>query len=146
MGWYYTYGASRKDIIEEVTKTYEDDRVRSETLARFFSGNCLWTVRESTQKVDGVKQRYICLYLLNRGRGDGWGYKPMSESSGPYYYSCPESFLGMVPCPGGYATEWREKVKSYWEQRRARSRAKKNRFGPPAWMLNPAVHRIVELR
>jgi len=130
MGWYFTLGASRKDIAAEVTKTSERTRddgvvVKHETLARYFSGNDLWHVLEITHNGE-PHIRAILLSKLHRGNGDGWGYKPVDESMGPCAVSCPLKFLEMVPkIPNDYAAEWRPRVRAYWERRKARARERR---------------------
>lgn len=117
MGWYYTAGATKQDIINECTGSWENDKGKCQTIASKVSGRVLWAVKEYTDKVQGGSTRYICCELLDNG-GDGWGYKPMDESMGPHYYDCPLAFLDMVPCPGiGFAASWREKVRAYHKER-----------------------------
>jgi hypothetical protein len=128
MGWYYTLGSSRKDIIDEVTEEGRNEKtgVTSTCIARYFSGNDLWTVWEQTGPPFPEPQRFICLFMLSRGRGDGWGYKPVEESCGPTAVSCPPRFLDMVPePPNDWGRKWREGVRMYWAARRERLRARK---------------------
>jgi len=102
MGWYYG-NTSRKELIAEITATSANVK----TLRKFTSGNTLWTVQECA---DG--QRFIgCYLMVNGGRESGWGYKPMDESMGPCELTCPLAFFDMVPCPEGYAVEWRVNVR-----------------------------------
>jgi len=68
-------------------------------------------------------ERFIGCSILGSDPGCGWGSKDMEESMGPCYYSCPLSYLDIVPDPGGYATAWREQVREYWQKRRS-ARAK----------------------
>ena len=119
MGWLFGWN-SRKELAEHLI---HGNGVR--TLKHCFKGNNLWAVQEWTDK-DGVVRPFIALYML-KGRSDsrdGWGYKDLDESAGPYYYTCPVSYLDMVPDPGGYATEWREKVYKH-----ADARARKLSYG-----------------
>lgn len=110
MGWYYTHGASRKDIIRELTVS-GDSHVERWCLV----GNTLWTV-ESREG-----QRWIIgCFLLTRGSGDGWGYKPMDEGSHPYQYSCPLAYLDAVPVA---CEEWRRRVRKYQAEKLPRLRA-----------------------
>ena len=86
------------------------------TIKSCWTGNNLWAVQEYTYdqgEKAGQTVRFIALYLCRRRKNtrDGWGYKDMDESAGPSYYNCPISYLDMVPDPGGYATEWRAKVR-----------------------------------
>lgn len=78
-----------------------------------WKGNNLWAVQECTSGAY-TGQKFITLYLCrNGGKDEGWGYKDMDESAGPYYYNCPLAYLDMVPDPGGYATDWRAEVRKY---------------------------------
>jgi len=137
MGWYYTPGASRKDIIAELIQSH--DRPRGgyfKTLRQCTSGNVLWTVHESLACNPGTgcleTVKWIGCYLMSRGTGDGWGYKPMDESMGPYYYSCPLAYLAEVPVVDA---AWRECVKSYWQRRREKAATRRQRKALPAWYL-----------
>ena len=128
MGWYFEYGASRADVIRELMRERTNGTAKGVTLAKFASGNTLWTVEEVTT-TDGPSHRYIGCYLLQRS-SDGWGYKPMDESMGPCQQSCPPKFLDMVPCPGGYATAWCSTRRA----RRSRpSRGWRSRASPRPW-------------
>jgi len=110
MGWYYTHGATLADVIRELTREETRDGFTIRTLAHALRGPVLWTVQESGEP--GNVRRFVGCYLLRRTKHEA-GYKPMDESMGPVDVSCPLSFLDMVPDPGGYATEWRAKVRAY---------------------------------
>ena len=129
MGWYYTYGASRQDIIRELT----EDRSFGEkpgvgggtvkTLAKFANGfTQLYAVHESVSPSGEVK-RWIGVYLLQAHK-DGWGYKPMDEGMGPYYFACPLKYLDMVNTENA---DWREGVKNYWLRRAEKNKARAER-------------------
>jgi hypothetical protein len=117
MGWYYG-SPSKSAVIEELTVSPEG---RFRTLHKAIKGNVLWAVHEvpASDWIDGAGRveaagppaRFIGCYLLGAHNGD-WGYKPMDESMGPVEISCPLKYLDMVPDPGGYATEWRAKVRA----------------------------------
>ncbi len=63
----------------------------------------------------------IFVALLAKSR-DGWGYKDMDESMGPYNYDCPLGILNAAdPVEKLYsgwaletATNWRAKVRAHW--------------------------------
>lgn len=74
-------------------------------------GNCLWMVVLDAN----TGKPFIALYLLSKFDGD-WGYKDMSESMFPYYYSCPLEFLGMCETE---CAEWRAEVRK-WHARQAK--------------------------
>ena len=122
MGWYYTHGQSRKLLITELTASGTNTNgVIRNCLAHASVGyNILWTVWEITT-AGGAKHRYIGCDLLHRS-GDGWGYKPMDESVGPCYWTCPLKYLAMVPVVNA---EWRAGVVDYWKKRAARRNVKR---------------------
>lgn len=120
MGTYYLNGGTRKEVIAECIRPQNAVKAgtvigKFTTLAHCCVGNNLWTVQE--RAIDGKEPvRFICLYALTKSGGD-WGYKPMDESCGPYYYSCPLSYLDMAV--GGDSTdtakEWRKEVRNHWK-------------------------------
>ena len=67
-------------------------------------------------------ERFIACYLLQKFGPGEWGYKDMEESMGPAEVSCPIAYLKMVPDPGGYATEWRAKVRADFARRHRKLR------------------------
>jgi hypothetical protein len=82
--------------------TTQIDRVSS-----WDGADVLWRVMRR-EKANGEVTTFIgCDLLEPPGWGGGWGYKDMTESMHPYYYSCPLEYLAMAPaaCPA-----WREKV------------------------------------
>jgi hypothetical protein len=133
MGWLFTFGNSRKDLITERAENWERTAedgmvVKSTCLAHCYRGGVysgvLWAVWERT--FVGGKQpteRWITCDLLRYRKDDGWGYKDMDESMHPYFYSCPLGYLKMVPIEqfGGHV-EWREGVKHYHAQQAAKRR------------------------
>jgi hypothetical protein len=114
MGWLFTQGQTRAGLIEELTRGSENEHAKWTFLKRYCSGNVLWTVTEITRKDNGQTDRFIGCFLLDRKKDYGWGYKDMEESMGPFYYSCPLSFLDMVPVAN---EEWRKGVREYHARR-----------------------------
>ena len=137
MGWLFTCGSTRRELIADRTKSWErtsgEMLVQSTCLAHCYRGNVfsgvLWSVWERTFTKDGAEvqptERWIQCDLLQYQRDYGWGYKDMEESMHPYYFSCPQKYLDMVPLDryGGNA-EWRAEVKRH-HQRRAEKRRRK---------------------
>jgi hypothetical protein len=128
MGWSFRYGATKQDVIRDLIRDGSHDDangspVVGKTLAHCVRGNILWYVKEYTDK--DKAERFIGCSILGVDKGCGWGSKDMEESSGPCYYTCPLSYLDMVPDPGGYAGAWRVSVREYWQKRRhARARVR----------------------
>jgi hypothetical protein len=108
MGWYYGIDNSRKDVIREVTADTVFENGTSRTLQKCVKGNVLWSVREVTFK-DGKVLKLIECNLLRKS-GKDWGYKPMDESMGPYYFTCPLPYLDMAPVAN---EEWRKTVREH---------------------------------
>jgi hypothetical protein len=122
MGWYYPHGLNRKELIAQRVEDWERDTgemlVKSTCLKHCYRGGVfsgvLWSVWERTFTKDGKEvqpsQRWIQCDLLHCYQGE-WGYKPLEESMGPYYSSCPLSYLDLVPLDRyGGNPEWREAV------------------------------------
>tara|TARA_R110002111_G_scaffold18931_1_gene46183 strand:+ start:33673 stop:34107 length:435 start_codon:yes stop_codon:yes gene_type:complete len=142
MGWLFKCGSTRKGLIEERTKGWERTNpdglvITSTCLAHCYRGGSfsgvLWSVWERTFTKDGTEsspnQRWIQCDLMRHQNGDGWGYKDIEESMGPYYFSCPKIYLEMVPIEQyGGNEEWREQVLLHHqraaEKRRQRSAAR----------------------
>ena len=102
MGWLFSSNLNTKAaLIKHLTEEQADLK----TLAKAVRGNVLWTVQE-----DKNGGKFIGCYLMGVNQG-WWGSKDMCETMGPCEKSCPVKFFDMVPDPGGYATEWRAKVK-----------------------------------
>lgn len=127
MGWLFRSGYSRKDLIEDRSKSWECTQqngtlVKTNCLAHCYRGGVfsgvLWTVWERTFLKEGKPvekpQRWIGCDLLQSRKDEGWGYKDMDESVHPFYYSCPLGYLAKAPLEeyGGNA-EWRDMVRSY---------------------------------
>jgi hypothetical protein len=134
MGWTVTYGDSRKDVIQYLTKGWESEKAAVKCLAKQFKGNAfsgtLYGVFETTPKDGSKPYRWIFVALMRyyptsktQGQG-GWGYKDMDETCGPCEVSCPLKYIEMAPLVdrpdvhNGYAAGWREEVRAYWEKRR----------------------------
>jgi hypothetical protein len=115
MGWLYRTGWTRKDWIEDLTATHHYLDAVTTTLRSCTRGNVLWNVREEVWRdCDRKPLRWIECNLLKSGGGDGWGHKYMDESYGPYYFTCPKSYLAMVP---EINKGWREAVRHYHANR-----------------------------
>jgi hypothetical protein len=122
MGWLFRRNQTRDMLIEHLTGSYKHDDGNGETvtLAHKVVGNNLWAVREDRR--DYGNERYIMLYLMENHGGDmrqnSWGYKDISEASGPYESDCPLSYLDMVPqVPEPFGAAFRERVRAYHSAR-----------------------------
>jgi len=115
MGWEYAW-QSRQELIAHLC----DEPTGYKTLARKATSedgkSLLWAVHEiGPDNKENAGLRFIVCYLLGYDRQSGLhGCKEIGETMGPSYYSCPLSFLEMVPEPEGeYAKPWRKSVRKY---------------------------------
>lgn len=116
----YSFGwTSKKELIEYLTRPWGEEETNT-TIAHQCAGNVLWSVIERVNTKTNQTERIIACALLKGFGRDDWGYKGMSESEHPYYYSCPLKYLDWVPVA---CEEWRAKVHEYW-QGKAQARKK----------------------
>jgi hypothetical protein len=153
MGWLFTYGQRRAEVIASRLKPHEWDgehgvRVRDTVLAHCFRGGAFkgtfYAVHERTTEKAGAEnsERWIEVTLMacrtEPGYGPSWGYKDMEASMGPCEVSCPLGYLDMVPapvceagcdacakdrCSREWERAWRRRVREY-HAARAAQRAK----------------------
>ena len=121
MGWYFSSG-SKQGLIRDLTKesrfsTSDGIEVIRQTLDYSLRGSVLYSVKTTTEIESGKElDRWIQIDLIKYDRSDKmWGYKPMEESMGPFYYDCPLKFLKMVPVVN---QEWRNEVVRSTSKRR----------------------------
>ena len=143
MGWLFKHGQTRHDLIEELTAPQKNEHGRTwKTVKRAAVGNDLWAVIEHAHP-DGKTERFIVLFKLAKS-GDGWGYKDIEESMGPYEHDCPISFFDLAPLADddkSYARDWRERVR----QAHAR-RNQKLTVGQTVKLTNGQTVRISKLK
>lgn len=130
MGWFYpNHCATRHELVKYLTESRGNGKYKAER--KYFCGNVLWVLWEPTDEGRklGLHSWIECdLMHVYRRPSEGiheWGYKPMDESMGPFYYSCPKAFL--VRATETANPEWREGVMEYWKKRKERARIKRER-------------------
>lgn len=121
MGWRFEYGMSRRRLIDDLTSNRSDAQQETVCLARAVRGNVLWSVWERRGNDGKPSDRRINCDVLRYEKDYGWGHKPMEESMGPVYYTCPLSFLDMAP-PTNEA--WRAAVRVRAAKQQAQRRLK----------------------
>jgi len=111
MGWLFTQGQTRAEVIDRVTEDWvEESGLRHTCLAKCTRGNVVWSVW--AHEVEGGETRTVIHCDLIRPQlRYGWGYKGMSEGMGPAYYTCPLAYLKMAT--DGINEDWRERVRQY---------------------------------
>lgn len=110
MGWYYIQGADRKGIIEQIKSDH--DPKRCTILKTAIYGNQFWCLTKMNDDLGG--ETFIELFLLQSGKEYGWGYKPMEEACGPFYYACPLSWLALAK---ETSPNWRAGVRKWHADR-----------------------------
>lgn len=121
MGWSFSYfDVGRKAHIESLTNSKHFSEGYT-SLAHRVVGNNVW---QAVRRPNG--DVFICLDLIAKERGGGWGNKGISEDMGPCEVNCPLALLDMCtpPAPGSYAEAWREKVRAYHAKRKAAAAVK----------------------
>jgi len=138
MGWTSIWGASRKDIVEDVTKGSDYNGVIAKCLKKCYKGSSLWTLWEMIKKETGEKHNFICEFMLGKC-GDDWGYKDVDESMGPSNESCPILYIRdseLVKADDtkrNYAFNWRKRVVEY-NVRKANLKGQN-----PRWIKHPNI-------
>lgn len=136
MGWTFQQGkGTREEVAQEIGigRTWGGDM--SATDLHMTLRNAYFIYRKNGQPVE------IGVYMIDRRPrdarwgGPAWGYKPLTETSGPIVVDCPLVLLDMVPAPTvangqtyesgeTWAREWRERVCEY-HARKAEKRAQR---------------------
>jgi hypothetical protein len=102
MGWDFTAGATKKDVVNELSDpTRWGEGADAKLLGKKLNGNRLWLVWETTVITDFTTKatkrvRFIEVSILAQEKGFGWGNKTMDHNMGPYYYDCPLAFLDLL--------------------------------------------------
>jgi hypothetical protein len=116
MGTYY--GWHSKEALVEYLKTDFSDHVKA--IRHSLRGNHFWTLVENKN----TGERIIRLDVITCYKGE-WGYKPLDETMGPFYYDCP---IGMIeqttPTDNKYANKWRQRVIDCHAKKRERTKIK----------------------
>lgn len=113
MGWLITQGATRADIIRNLT--VESTRESADggcfrTLRKAAAGNVLYALHEVAGPGGADRHTFIAVYLLRGDRGFGWGYKDMDEGMGPCEKTCSLAILNdprLSPPRNEWAAQWR---------------------------------------
>lgn len=112
MGWLFSYQSladQKKEIIEHYSR---EKRLIGHKTTSY--GCRFWLAVENQQG-----EKYILLYLFERGRDGMWGYKDMDESMHPYFFDCPQSLFALCPTSEERALRWRETCRAYQAKRKA---------------------------
>lgn len=127
MGWFYGY-ETRKQLTDDLLKV---TNTGYKMIAKACTSNRLWVVYENPEGY-----RYITLFLLSKRDGN-YGYKPMDEHMGPYYYDCPLKLLEIAEPqqPHTMGKFWRNNVRTYWDDKN-KAISLKLKVGQPVLVYN----------
>lgn len=140
MGWSFAMqDTGRKAHIESLTNQRHFSPGYISVTYRVV-GNHVWQL---VQRPDGTK--YITLDLIAKERGGGWGYKGMSEDSGPYYFDCPLALLDKADPPAtANAEAWRIKVREYADRQKRLKREMQNLKPGTVIVVGPCQYTLLE--
>lgn len=121
MGWLFHSNPDigKKELVAELRRPHRFSKGCA-VLKSSVVGNNHWYLLRAP---DGTVTIGLDL-LQSGGIGEGWGYKAMDESCGPFYHDCPLSYLDQVTAPVGYAAEWRSRVREHHAAKKARPKLK----------------------
>jgi len=133
MGWYSENWRTRRDLIEQLTRSRKHTTrygpvTTSTCLAHCYRGGAfscvLWSVWQRTFEKHGVAvkpvKRLIRCDLLRYRAPFGWSVKMLEEATEPFSYSCPMGYLKMVPVAN---KKWRAGVRTYHKMLKAKKAA-----------------------
>lgn len=104
MGWYSNKG-NRKYVIEQLTAGNN----RTKCIRHCYRGNAFIGVLWQVWECSIISKTFITVDILEYRYGQ-WYNKPLDESMGPYYHSCPLAYLDLAPVENAV---WRKSVYEY---------------------------------
>ena len=113
MGWYFGH-KTRAALVAELREVAPGCRLLDTHEGQ---RGAFWLLIECgpEQTARGLPLVLIACDLIE-SRGGSWGYKPMDESMGPYYFDCPLTWLDRAPVLNA---DWRTSVRGWHEAQRA---------------------------
>lgn len=120
MGWDYIKGGNRRVLIEAVVRDMRSGQGWRVLRTHEANTREFWLLIEVPAREPGGApvQRIFCALLDDSGAPPyRYGYKILSESEWPYYYSCPPEYLDAAPCR---SAPWRAGVLAYHDPGRAK--------------------------
>ena len=96
-------------------------------LAAAAVGGTVYAAIRNRNEAEGTDYVFCAVILFKNSKRDGFGYKDMCESMGPYEVDCPDPIMRLlspveqIPSPG-YSADWRLRVAAAKDRRRATKR------------------------
>ena len=117
MGWLYRDRPLRHEKPVDFFRrelTFTRDGVSSTVLDAAAVGSTVYAaVRNVNYPEPGCDYVYCAVILFRNNDRDGFGYKDMCESMGPYESECPEAILDLLTSTdNAYALKWRARCRA----------------------------------
>jgi hypothetical protein len=101
-------------------------------------GRRLWVA------IEKGTESYIFLFLIDKQRAYGYGYKDMTEGMGPSYHDCPLRLLDATKGESGeYSQAWRNRVRKYHADRHQKA---KTQIGDKVTVYGKAFQIVDKIR
>lgn len=114
MGWLYRNQKLRHETpVQYVMRAFSNDTAR--VLDAASVRGAIYAAIRNTDTSSGKSYVFCAVILFRNNDRDGFGYKAMDESAGPYAADCPDRIMRLLspieelPHPG-YAAAWRARV------------------------------------
>lgn len=109
MGWLFKYGYTRKSLADDIIRQCGDNAADSSLV-----GNNLYVLYKCQSNGQPNGQLAVLCFKLQGGREDGWGYKDMDESMGPYGMNdCPKRIYQRSTMMDENAVAWRKRCDDF---------------------------------
>jgi hypothetical protein len=165
MGWLYHNDKLRHQTpVQYITKefTCEGPTGRATVLAAAVVGNTIYAAIRNEDAGGGSPYVFAAVILFENNERNGFGYKIMDETMGPYQADCPDRIMRLLSSiedlpSAGYAAKWRANVEAARARRRALN-ATRQRLTPgcvvrlthPAvfksWCIETDTFKLLEFR
>ena len=124
MGWmcYNHKVANVKAAIEDNVLPWPNHKspYAYEILKSSMVGSTYYAAIQRTERATGQTECYALIVLTTNNYRDGFCYKQMDESCGPFEDKCPLAILNLLtPTDSECANEWRARVRTYHAARKA---------------------------
>ena len=124
MGW--TFMEKPADVRGYLDAQYSwtNDGIVNRVIDSAIVGRTVYYCAVETVRADGTRSVWAGVVMLKfvprAGDGLTFGYKDMSETMGPYAWTCPMRIIeALTPTDNEYANGWRTKVREYHARRAA---------------------------
>lgn len=115
-----------KDVFRTSSPGYSYE-ILDDAIASVFDGEQVYFAAVRHTSPDKAPFVFAAVILFRNNRKDGFGYKDMDETMGPFQVNCPLRILKLLsPTDHEYANKWREGVRAYHAERRTQEGKKRS--------------------